>query len=240
MGNYLGSEQETMPAVRDQPALYDSLPRYITETKYLIDLVPTQKGTVSDKPATEAIPEQSLSSSTALSSETEDDDDAVQDLADGEYFEQMEINCKGTECTWEDIGGGSEVYHPIPQLEEDQLLSGEAMDASSQTESTLLADTAKPTAEVELPTTRSTAAAAMALANLDMLTAEEFYDIPPLEDTQAGDEKDREESPASFDTMSHQTPELPTPKEGLPPEKMDRSPTKKNKRSKKGGRSGKR
>ena len=59
MGNYLGSEQETTPAVRDQPVLHDSLPRYVTETKYLIDLVPTQKETVSDKPATEAIPEQS-------------------------------------------------------------------------------------------------------------------------------------------------------------------------------------
>ena len=104
-------------------------------------------------------------------------------------------------------------------------------------ESTLLADTVRPTAEAELPATGSAVVAAMALANLDMLTAEEFYDIPPLEDAQAGDEKDREELPASFDAMSHQTPELPTPKEGLPLEKMDRSPTKKNKRSKKGGRS---
>ena len=111
------------------------------------------------------------------------------------------------------------------------------MDASPQTESTLLANTVKPTAEVELLATRSTAAAVTALANLDMPTAEEFYDIPPLEDAQAGDEKDREESPASFDTISHQMPELPTPKEGLLPEKMDQLPTKKNKRSKKGGRS---
>ena len=241
MGNYLGSEQETMPAIRDQPVLHNSLPRYVTETKYLIDLVPTQKGTVSDKPATEAVPEQSSSSSTASSSETEDeDDDTVQDLADGEYFEQMEIDYKGTEGTREDVGGGSEVYHPIPRLEEDWLLSGEAMDTSPQMESILLADTAKPTAEVELPATGSTAAAAIAPANLDMLTAEEFYDIPPLEDAQAGDKKDREESPVSFDAMSYQTPELPTPKEGLPPEKMDQSLTKKNIRSKKGGRSGKR
>ena len=240
MGNYLGSEQETTPAIRDQPVLNDPLLRYVTETKYVIDLVPTQKGTVSDKPATEAVPKQSSSSSTASSSETKDeDDDAVQDLADGEYFEQMEIDYKGTEGTREDVGGGSEVYHPIPWLEEDWLLSGEAMDASPQMESTLLADTAKPTAEAELPATRSTAAAAMAPANLDMSTAEEFYDIPPLEDAQAGDEKDMEESPASFDAMSHQMPELPIPKEGLPPEKTDRSPTKKNKRRKKGGRSGK-
>ena len=62
--------------------------------------------------------------------ETEDkDDDTVQDLADGEYFEQMEIDYKGTEGTQEDVGRGSEVYHPIPRLEEDWLLSGEAMDA---------------------------------------------------------------------------------------------------------------
>ena len=238
MGNYLGSKQETMPAIRNQPALHDSLPRYVTETKYLIDLVPTQKGAVSDKSTTEAIPEQSSSSSTASPSETEDD--TVQDLADGEYFEQMEIDYKGTEGTREDVGGGSEVYHPIPRLEEDQLLSGEAMDASPWTESTLLADTMRPTAEAELRATVSTVAAATALANLDMPTAEEFYDIPPLEDTEAGDEKDREESLASLDATSHQTPELPTPKEGLPPEKTDRSSTKKNKRSKKGGRSGKR
>ena len=26
MGNYLGSKQETMPAIRDQPVLHDSLP----------------------------------------------------------------------------------------------------------------------------------------------------------------------------------------------------------------------
>ena len=139
MVNYLGSKQETTPAIRDQPALHDSLLRYVTKTKYLIDLVPTQKGAVSDKPTMEAVPEQSLSSSTASSSETEDeDDDTVQDLADGEYFEQMEIDYKGTEGTWEDVHGGSEVYHPIPRLEEDWLLSGEAMDASPWTESTLL------------------------------------------------------------------------------------------------------
>ena len=74
----------------------------------------------------------------------------------------------------------------------------------------------RPTAEAELPATRSAAAAVTALANLDMLTAEEFYDIPPLEDAQARDEKDREELPVSFDATSHQTPELHTPKEGLP------------------------
>ena len=113
------------------------------------------------------------------------------------------------------------------------------MDASPRMESTLLADTAKPTADAELPATGNTAAADTAPADLDMPTAEEFYDILTLEDAQARDKKDREESPASFDPMSHQMPKLPTPKEGLPPEKTDRLPTKKNKRSKKGGRSGK-
>ena len=103
---------------------------------------------------------------------------------------------------------------------------------------TLLADTTKPTADVELLATGSTAAADTALADLDMLTAEEFYDIPLLEDTQAGDKEDREESPTSFNPMSHQMPKLPTPKEGLPPEKMDQTPMKRNKRSRKGGKSG--
>ena len=49
--------------------------------------------------------------------------------------------------------------------------------------------------------------------------------------------KRTEELPASFDATSHQTPELPTTKDGLPPEKTDHLLTKKNKRSKKGGRS---
>ena len=156
MEGYLGPEQEAMPAVRDQPALHDSLPRYVTQTKYLIDLVPTRKEIVEDKWATKAVPEQSSSSSTTSSSETKDEGgDAAQDLADGEYFEQMEIDYKGTEGTREDVSSGSETYHPIPQLEEDQLLSGEAIDASPQMESTLLADTTKPTADVELPATGS-------------------------------------------------------------------------------------
>ena len=172
-----------------------------------------------------------------MSSETEDeDDDATQDPADGEYFEQMEIDYKGTEGTREDVGGGSQVCHPIPRLEEDQLLSGEAMDASPQTESILLANAARPTADPELPATGGTEVADTALAGLDMPTAEEFYKIPPLEDALAK-EKDSEESPESFEPLSHQTPELPMPKEGLPPEKMDRSSTKKSKRSKKGGQS---
>ena len=240
MEGYLGSEQEATLAVRNQPALHDSLPRYVTETKYLIDLVPTQKEIVGDEWATEAAPEQSLSSSTTSSSETEEEgDDADQDPAHGEYFEQMEINYKGTEGTWEDVGGGSETYHHIPQLEEDQLLSGEAMDTYPWTESTLLADTSKPTADTGLPSTRSTGAANTVPADLDMLTAEEFYDIPSLEDSQAGDKEDREESPASFDPTNNQTPKLPTPKEGLPPEKMDWMLTKRNKRSRKEGKSGK-
>ena len=115
MEGYLGSEQEAALAVRNKPALHDSLPRYVTETKYLIDLVPTWKEIVGDKWATKAVPEQSSSSSTTLSSETkEKGGDADQDLADGEYFEQMEIDYKGTEGTREDVGGGSKTYHPIP------------------------------------------------------------------------------------------------------------------------------
>ena len=242
MDNYLGSEQETMPSMKDQPVLHDSAE--ICHRDQIFDRLGAHSERDSFRQfrqlATETVPEQSSSSSTASSLETEDEgDNAAQDPADGEYFEQMEIDYKGTEGTRENVGGGSKVYHPIPQLEEDQLLSDEAMDTSPQMESTLLANIAKPTADTELQATRSTAAADMAPDDLDMPTAEEFYDISPLEDSQAGDEKNREESPASFDPMSHQTPELPTPKEGLPPEKMDQLLTKRNKRSKKGGRSGK-
>ena len=115
MEGYLGPEQEAMLAVGDQPSLHYSLPRYVTKTKYLIDLVPTWKEIVEDKRATEAVPEQSSSSSTTSSSETEDKGgNTAQDLADGEYFEQMEINYKGTEGTREDVSGGSKTNHPIP------------------------------------------------------------------------------------------------------------------------------
>ena len=238
MDNYLGSKHETTPAIKNQPMLHDPLPRYVTETKYLIDLVPTKEGVTSEKPATEASPEQSSSSSTASSLETENkDDNTVQEQVDEEYLEQMEIDYKGTEDTWEDIGGVSETYHSIPHLEEDQLLSGEVMDAFPRMESTLLADTAKPTAEAGPLASEDTAAAASAPANPDMPTAEEFLGLPKLEDAKAEDDEDREESPALFDTMSHWTAKVPMPKEGLPPEKMDHSPTKKSKRSKKGGRS---
>ena len=101
-----------------------------------------------------------------------------------------------------------------------------------------MADTAKPTAEAGFLASGDTTTAALALANPDMLTAEEFLEIPHLEDAQARNDEDREESPASFDATSLWAPELPTPKESLPPEKMDCLPTKKSKRSKKGGRSG--
>ena len=40
MEGYLGSEQEAAPAVGNKPALHESLLRYVTKTKYLIDLVP--------------------------------------------------------------------------------------------------------------------------------------------------------------------------------------------------------
>ena len=239
MDNYLGSEHETTPAVKSQPMLHDPLLRYVTETKYLIDLVPTKGGVTSENLASEASPQQSSSSSTASSSETKDEDDnTVQEQVDEEYLEQMEIDYKGTKGTWEDVGRVSETYHPIPHLDEDWLLSGEVMDVFPRMESTLLADTAKPTAEAGFPASRDTAAAASALANPDMLTAEEFLGVPKLEDAQAGDDEDREESLASFNVTSHWTPKLPMPKEGLPPEKMDHLPTKKSKRSKKGGRSG--
>ena len=98
-----------------QPALHDSLLRYVTETKYLIDLVPTQKEIVGDKWATKAVPEQSLSSSTTSSLETEDEGgNADQDPADWKYFEQMEVDYKGTEGTREDVGSWLQDLPPHP------------------------------------------------------------------------------------------------------------------------------
>ena len=235
--NYLGSEQEATPVVQSQPMLHDPLLRYVTKTKYLIDLVPTKEVTISENLATEASPEQSSSSTSSLSETEDGDEDAVLNKADKEYLEQMEVDYKGTEGTQEDIGGVPEVYQPIPYLDEDWLFSGEAMDASPRTESTLLLDTAKPAEEIVPPAPRDTTGAASVLANPDILTAEEFLGLPKLE--AAGEEEDREEVLASFDAMSHWTPELPTPKENLPLERTDHSPTKRNKRSRKGGKSGK-
>ena len=47
--NYLGSEQEVTLVTQDQPVLHNPLPRYVTETKYLIDLVPTKEVTAVEK-----------------------------------------------------------------------------------------------------------------------------------------------------------------------------------------------
>ena len=150
----------------------------------------------------------------------------------------MEVNYKGTEGTWEDIGRVLEVYHPIPCIEEDQLLSGEVMDTSPRTESTLLADSTQTAAETVPPATGDTTTAALVPINPDMPTAEEFLDMPELETAQPKGDEDQYESPVSFDATSHQMPSLPTPKDSISQERMEQLPTKKNKRSKKGGRTG--
>ena len=150
----------------------------------------------------------------------------------------MEVNYKGTEGTWEDISRVPEVYHPIPCIKEDQLLSGEVMHTSPRTESTLLANSTQTAAETVPLATRDTTTAALAPVNPDMLTAEEFLDMPELETTQPEGDEDQDESPASFDATSHQMPSLPMPKDSLHPERMEQLPIKKNKRSKKGGRTG--
>ena len=73
MGNYLGSKQETTPAIRGQPVLHDSLLRYVTETKYLIDLVTTQKGVTSDKTSHRGLARTIFIFQYASSSETGDE-----------------------------------------------------------------------------------------------------------------------------------------------------------------------
>ena len=98
-----------------------------------------------------------------------------------------------------------------------------------------MADTAKAPKEVVPPAPGDTTRAAVILANPDMLTAEAFLGLPNLEP--AEEEEDREESPVFFNAMSHWTPELPMPKDNPPLERMDHLPTKKNRRSKKGGKS---
>ena len=116
--------------------------------------------------------------------------------------------------------GVPEIYHITPdvRMEEDQLLRGEAMEASPRTKSTLLADTTPAAAKAMPPATRDKATAAPETVNQDMLTVEEFMSMPDLEPAWTKGEEDLEESPASFDMLSHQ---MPTPKENKPPERTE-------------------
>ena len=58
------------------------------------------------------------------------------------HLEQLEAEYKGTETTREEMCGVKETYHATPDVNDEDLLRGEAMDASPRTETALLAEMA--------------------------------------------------------------------------------------------------
>ena len=146
--------------------------------------------------------------------------------ADQSHLEQMEADYKGTESTREEMLGVQEAYHTTPN--EDELLGGEAMDASPRTETALLAETGDtPAAGVNCGITEEeTLAAVASIHNPSMPTEAEFF----------GEDVDMEDSPESFVALSHRTPHLPDVPEKKPPTTTDRTPKKKRGRHSNKGR----
>ena len=144
------------------------------------------------------------------------------------HLEQLEAKYKGTETTWEEMCGVKETYHATPDVNDEDLLRGEAMDASPRTETALLAKTA------DTPATgighgilkEETLAAIVSISNPSMPTETEFLNT----------DVDMEESPESFEALSHRTLHLPEIPEVKPPTATDRTPKKKRGKSSSKGR----
>ena len=64
-----------------------------------------------------------------------------EEVGDQSHLQQLEAEYKGTESTREEMCGVRESYHTTPNVNDDDLLKGEAMDASPRTETALLAET---------------------------------------------------------------------------------------------------
>ena len=144
------------------------------------------------------------------------------------HLEQLEIEYRGRVSTREEMHGVQEAYHATPNVNDDDLLKGEAMDASPRTETALLAETAD-TLAVGVNcgiTEEETLAAVASIHNPSMPTEAEFLNT----------DVDMEESPESFDALSHCTPHLPDIPEKKPPTTTDRTPKKKQGRHSNKGR----
>ena len=138
---------------------------------------------------------------------------------DESHLQQLEAEYKGTETTREEMCRVTESYHTTPNVTDDDLLRGEAMDASPRTETTLLAETADtPATGVGCGISEEeTLAAVASIYNPSMPTEVEFLNT----------NVDMEESPESFEALSHRTPHLPDISEVKPPTATDRTPKKK-------------
>ena len=136
MGNYLAPSPQVTPAAEKEQLVYDPLPRYLIDQELQPATPPTTKAASPETLASEALSKQSSASSSSSSSEDEGEraETAQVEQVDIEYLEQMQSEYKGTESTRDDMRGVLEVYHTTPdgQMEEDQLLRGEAMDASPE------------------------------------------------------------------------------------------------------------
>ena len=109
---------------------------------------------------------------------------------DQSHLQQLEAKYKGTETTWEEMCGVKETYHATPDVTDDDLLRGEAMDASPRTETALLAEMAgTPATGVGRGISEEeTLAAVASISNPSMPTEAEFLNT----------DVDMEESPESF------------------------------------------
>ena len=102
--NYLDPIPEATPTTKKQPMVHDPLPRYPIDLKSSSGAKASGQPTTKDTPlknlASEATPEQSSSSSTSSSSQEEDRrTGAVEEQADKEYLEQIQMEYKGTKST---------------------------------------------------------------------------------------------------------------------------------------------
>ena len=165
--------------------------------------------------ATEASLEQSSSSCTSSLSETKDgDDNAVQGQVDEEYLEQMDIDYKGTKGTREGIVGDLP-SHTTPGWR--LAVEWQGNGHLPQNRIHPVGWHCKAHSWGRVPGFWGHCRSCLGPSQPWHADCWGVLGVPKLEDAQAGDDEDREESPASFDAMSHQMPKLPIPKESLPP-----------------------
>ena len=147
---------------------------------------------------------------------------------DQSHLQQLEAEYKGTETTREEMCRVKETYHATPNVTDNDLLRGEAMDVSPRMETALLAKTAgTPATGVGRGISEEeTLAAVVSISNPSMPMEAEFLNT----------DVDMEESPELFEALSHRTPHLPDIPEVKPPAATDQTPKKKRGKNSSKGR----
>ena len=143
----------------------------------------------------------------------------LEEVGDQGHLQRLEADYKGTETTREEMCRVKESYHATPNVDDDDLLRGEAMDASPRTETALLAkmENTPATGVGRGISEEETLAAVVSISDPSMPMEAEFLNT----------DVDMEESPESFEPLSHQTPHLPEIPEKKPPVVTDWTPKKK-------------